>query len=380
MKATGLAIAAIVLAGCGREPAPRPKGAAGKTIPVTAATATLENWPEGYEATGTVRARTAATLASRVMGYVQQVSVQVGERVREGQVLVTLDARDLDANLWRADAGYAEARSAMPEADNAIAAAKANLDLAQLTFRRIDELASKRSVSPQERDEASARLKAAEANYQMAEARRTQLESKIAQAEQEQNAARISRGYAAIAAPFAGVVTNKTVEPGNLAAPGVPLLTVEREGTYRLEAEVDESKVQTIRPGLPARVTFDALNRSFEARVSEIVPSVDAASRAYIVKIDLPAVPELRSGMFGKAVFSLGKRSVLVVPASAIQERGQLQSVFVIANGEVRTRLIATGRREANAVEVTSGLTAGEIVVTAPPATLAEGDCVEVRQ
>ena len=380
MKAIWLLIPAALLAGCGREPAPRPKPAAAKNIPVTAAAASIENWAEVYEATGTVRARTAATLASKVMGYVQQVSAQVGDRVREGQVLVTLDARDLDANLRRAEAASAEARSAVPEADNGIAAAKANLELAQATFRRIDELASKRSVSAQELDEASARLKAAEANYQMAEARRKQLQSKIEQAEQEQNAARISRGYATITAPFAGVVTNKAVEPGNLAAPGVSLLTVEREGAYRLEAEVDESKVKAVRPGMAARVTLDALGRTFDARVSEVVPSVDAASRAYIAKIDLPPAAELRSGMFGKAAFSLGQRAALAIPAAAVQERGQLQSVFVIASGEARTRLITTGRRVANTVEVISGLTAGETVVAAPPATLADGDCVEVRQ
>lgn len=380
MKATWLLIPAALLAGCRREPAPRPKPAATKSVPVTAATAAVEKWAKVYEATGTVRARTVATLASKVMGYVQQVSVQVADRVREGQVLVTLDARDLDANLRRAEAGLAEARSAAPEADNGIAAAKANLELAQATFRRMDELAAKRSVSAQELDEASARLKAAEANYQMAEARRKQLQSKIEQAEQEQNAARISRGYAAITAPFAGLVTSKAVEPGNLAAPGVLLLTLEREGAYRLEAEVDESKVKAVRPGMAARVTLDALGRSLDARVSEVVPSVDAASRSYLAKIDLPPAAELRSGMFGKAAFSLGERPALAIPASAVQERGQLQSVFVIANGEVRTRLITTGRRVANAVEVISGLIAGESIVTAPPPTLADGDCVEVRQ
>jgi RND family efflux transporter MFP subunit len=380
MKATWLAIPVVFLAACGREPAPPPKHGAAKAVPVTAAAVSFENRPETYEATGTVRARTAAALASKFMGYVQQVSVQVGDTVREGQVLVTLDARDLDANLRRAEAASAETRSAAPEADNGIAAAKANLELAQATFRRIDELASKRSVSAQELDEASARLKAAEASYQMAEARRKQLQSKIEQAEQEQGAARINRGYATITAPFAGVVTNKAVEPGNLAAPGIALLTVERAGAYWLEAEVDESKVKAVRPGMTARVTLDALERSFEARVSEVMPVVDAVSRAYTVKIELPAVAGLRSGMFGKAAFSLGQRQALAVPASAVQERGQLQSVFVVTNGEARTRLITTGRRLGSSIEVISGLAVGESVVLAPPPSLADGDCVEVRQ
>jgi RND family efflux transporter MFP subunit len=379
MKPALLLIPILFLASCGREPAVNPKAAKPASVPVSVAATSLQNWPEVYEATGTVRARTAAVIASKVMGYVQQVSVQAGDHVREGQALVRLDARDLEANLRRAEAGRAEAVSALPEVENGIAAARANYELAQATFRRIDDLASKKSVAPQEFDEASARLKAAQANYEMAQARREQLQSKIAQAEQEQRAARIMRDYAAIAAPFAGVVTAKSVDPGNLAAPGAPLLTIEREGAYRLEAEVDESKLAAVRAGQHVQVALDALGRTLDARVSEVVPSVDAASRAYTVKIDLPPMPQIRSGLFGKAAFSLGTRQALAIPSKALQENGQLQSVFVVTNGEARTRLITAGRRFHDAVEVLSGLTAGESVVVAPPAALADGACVEVR-
>ena len=379
MKTLCLVASAILLVSCARQDAPRPKAAVKPPVPVSVAAVSLHNWPDVYEATGTVRARTTAVIASKVMGYVQRVSAQVGDRVREGQALVTLDARDLDASLRRAEAGRAEAQSALPEAENGIAAAKANLDLAQATFRRIEELAAKKSVSTQEFDEASAKLKAAQANFEMAGARRAQAQSKLAQAEQERLAARIARDYAAIAAPFAGVVTAKSVEPGNLAAPGSPLLVIEREGAYRLEVEVDESKLTAVRAGLAARVTLDSIGRSFDARVVEVVPAVDAASRAYLAKIDLPATAPIRSGLFGKAAFSLGSRQELAIPAKALQERGQLQSVYVVANGEARTRLITAGRRLQDAVEVLSGLTAGESVVVAPPSDLADGDCVEVR-
>ena len=126
-------------------------------VPVQVATVASQTWPDAYEATGTVRARTAAVLSSKVMAYVRQVAVQVGDRVREGQELVTLDAQDLDANVRRAEAAEAEVRSAFPEADNGVAGAKANLDLAQSTFKRMEELAAKKSISNQEFDEASAR-------------------------------------------------------------------------------------------------------------------------------------------------------------------------------------------------------------------------------
>ena len=224
----------------------------------------------------------------------------------EGQLLVTLDSQDLDANVRRAEAAEAEVMSAIPEADNGVAGAKANLDLAQSTFKRMEELASKKSISNQEFDEASARLKSAQAAYEMARAKRAQLDSKRAAVQQEIRGATIMRDYTRISAPFSGVVTAKSVEPGNLAAPGAPLLTIEREGAYRLEASVDESRLPFVKAGQTVDVALESLDRRFTARVSEIVPAVDAASRAYIVKIDLPAVPNLRSGMFGRAMFPTG--------------------------------------------------------------------------
>jgi RND family efflux transporter MFP subunit len=307
------------------------------------------------------------------------VNVQVGDHVRQGQALITLDARDLDVSLRRAEAGRAEVESAIPELENATAAAKANLDLAQTTFQRMQELAAKKSISNQELDEASARLKAAQANYEMMRSRRAQVSSKTAVVEQEVRAAGIMRDYAQLAAPFSGVVITRTVEPGNLATPGSPLLTLEQDGLYRLEASVDESKLANVRVGQAVEAVLEA-DRKLSARVSEIVPSVDSASRSYMVKLDLPAAPRLRTGMFGRAIFPLGMQKVVAVPLAALMERGQLQSVFVAEDGVAHTRLVTTGRRTKDAVEVLSGLNAGEKVVLPVPVGLRDGARVEVRQ
>jgi RND family efflux transporter MFP subunit len=319
-------------------------------------------------------------LSSKVMAYVQQVAVQVGDRVREGQLLVTLDSQDLDANVRRAEAAEGEVRNAIPEADNGIAAAKANMDLAQSTFKRMDELASKKSISNQELDEAWARLKAALAAYDMARAKRNQLDSKQAQVQQETRAATIVRDYARISAPFPGLITARSAEPGNLSAPGAPLLSIEREGTYRLEVSIDESRLPSVKVGQTVDVALEAINRQATARVSEIVPTVDAASRAYTVKIDLPALPNLRSGMFGRAWFPLGTRKVVAIPPPAMVEHGQLQSVFVVEDGFAHTRLVTSGKHREDAVEVLSGLIEGERVVSPVPSGLTDGARVEVRQ
>jgi len=374
-----LSIPVLLLSSC-RNEAPR-RAATPQTSPITVQISAIatEEWPGTYETTGTIRARTTATISSKVMAYVQQVSVQVGDHVRQGQELITLDARDLDASLRRAEAGRAEVESAIPELENATAAAKANLDLAQSTFKRMEELAAKKSISNQEFDEASAHLKAAQANYQMMSSRRAQVASRMAVAEQDVRGAGIVRDFAKLSAPFSGVVITKNVEPGNLATPGSPLLTIEQDGLYRLEASVDESQLASVRVGQAVDAVVGT-DRKLNARVAEIVPSVDAASRTYIVKLDLPATQQLRTGMFGRAIFPVGTRKVVAVPFGALTERGQLQSVFVVEDGMAHTRMVTTGRRTGTSAEVLSGLNAGEKVVVSVPAGLQDGTRVEVRR
>jgi multidrug efflux system membrane fusion protein len=368
----------IWLAGCGERDVVASRESS-PAFPVSIEAATSQQWPSLYEATGTVRARSSAIISAKWTGYVREVKVQVGDRVGEGQLLVSLDTRDLDANANRAVAGREEVRGGIGEAESGVAIAKANLELAQVTFKRINELYEKKSISDQEFDEASAKLKAAQAGFEMARAKRVQLDSKLAQADQEVRGSQVTQSYAEIQAPFPGIVTTKSVEPGNLAIPGVPLLTIERD-SYRLEAAVEESKLTTIKLGQLVFVTLDGINRRFDARVSEIVPAVDATSRTYTVKIDVPAVPTLRSGLFGRAVFRVGARPVLAIPWAAVTEHGQLQSVFAVDGDVARTRLITVGQKADHQVEVLSGLSAGEKVVSPVPQGLSDGARIEVNR
>lgn len=374
-----LILVAIGLVGCGGTPKEKPVDFT-TPIAISVVRASAETWPSIYEATGTVRARTSAVISSQLMGYVREVRVTTGDRVRAGQLLVVLDTRDLDANARRAEAAREEVRSSLPEADSAVTVAKANLDLAQATFSRMKELFQKTSISNQEFDEASAKLKAAQAAYEMARARRTQVDSKLAQSEQEVRAADITRTYGQVSAPFAGIVTAKTVEPGTLAMQGTPLLTIEREGAFRLEAAVEESRLSAIKVGQAVSVTLESIDHAVVARVSEIVPAVDAASRSYLVKVDLPTLPAIRSGVFGRAAFRIGSRPALTIPMRAVSQRGQLQSVMVAENGIAHTRLITDGQKSTDRTEVLSGLAAGEKVICPVPQGLSDGARVEVRR
>jgi membrane fusion protein, multidrug efflux system len=362
MRAIGFVVAAAaVLAGCG-EPVRVESAGVGPVTGVTIVAAAVVERAGVYETAGTVKARSVATISAKWMGFVREVKVSVGDRVAAEHLLVTLDARDLDAAAARARAG-------VPEAESGIAAARANLELAQATFRRMKELYGKKSISDQEFDEASARLRSAEAAEALARARR-------AQVDQEIRAADVARSYAEVTAPFAGVVTAKAVEPGNLAAPGAPLLTIEGGG-YRLEAEVEQAR--TVRAGQAVSVTLDGVARTIAARVGEVVPSVNTASRAYTVKIDLPAEAAIRSGVFGRASFASGGTSELAIPAAAVIRRGQLESVFVVDAGVARLRMVTLGTEANGSVTVRSGLSAGERVIVPAPSGLEDGARVEAR-
>lgn len=374
------AVILVALSGCGGKHAPETtKTAPAAKLPVTVTPLTMSEWPDGFEAVGTVAARTVTTVAGRVMGTVMEVRVRAGDRVAAGQTLVTVDARDLEAAQRQAQAGLDEAKGAIPEAESAIAAAQAQFDLAQSTLRRMKELHEKRSLSAQEFDESNARVKVQEAAVAMARARRRQIDDKIRQAEQAVQQSRIARGYAEIKAPFAGLVLARRVEPGALSAPGVPLIDVEQTGDYRLEAIVEESRLGAVKQGAMTTVAVDAIAAPLTGRVVEIAPAVDPGSRAFVVRIDLPANPALRGGLFGRARFSTGTRQVLAVPRAAVETQGQLQSVMVEEGGVARARLVSLGAAREETVEVLSGLRAGDRLILPRPAGLVDGAPVEVR-
>jgi multidrug efflux pump subunit AcrA (membrane-fusion protein) len=375
------AILILMTAACSRE---KTTLAASATQPPASAeqieTVTPSPIVDTYRASGTVRARYTAAIAAKIAANILEIRVQAGDRVTAGQTLAVLDRANLEANLRRAEAACAEAESAIAEAENAITAANANLDLARVTHRRFEDLLAKASVSQQESDESQARLKSAGAALEMAASKRRQAEARRSQAEAELAAARVALSYATLAAPFSGLVTERKADPGSLATPGTPLLAVAREGNLRLETSIDESRLGLVRIGEPVTVEIDGLNRTVSGRVAETAPSIDASTRSFIAKIDLPAVAGLRAGMFGRAAFAGSEREALLVPQSAVLERGQVRSVYVVEEEIARLRLVTLGEARDNRREILTGLTAGERIIVAPPPLLADGTRVAIQE
>ena len=336
-------VLSLLVAACGR-PATAPSP---ETVQAPLVIARRTSLPVFHSVAGTVRSQTASTLAANVVGTVVRVAVAEGDRVRAGDVLVEIDAREPRAQAERARAGR-------DELERAIEAAAASAQLAETTYRRFEALRERGSASQQEYDEALARHTAAQAEVARLTASRAGARASVTQAD-------AVLGYSSLRAPIAGIVTARFVDPGAQAAPGVPLVAIEEERTTRVDATVPE--------GIPvtagARAFVEAGDQRLEARVVRVQPSVDSIARSALVKLEL-ARP-LRSGTYVRVSFPVGERTAVVIPATALVRRGQLTSVFFIGNDNVaRMRLVTVGATNGADVEVLSGLDPGESIVSAP--------------
>ena len=323
--------------------------------------------PDAMEATGTVRAALSAQLASQVMGTITRVNVHEGDHVRRGEVLVSIDEAQQQA-------AYSSAKAGLQASQEAIAAADADYALAEATMKRYQALYDKKSLSPQEYDEIKTKLAAAQARRDAAHAGRTQAEAGVSQAS-------TAMSFTKVRAPFDGVVTSKQAEPGAMAAPGVPLLVVEDPSRFRLEAQVDESKIGAVKLGETVPVVIDVLgDQPIEGKVTQIVPAADPNSRTFTVKIDLPANPQVRSGLFGRARFPRGQREAIDIPRSAVLSRGQLQAVYVVGSDQsANLRFVTLGAASGDQIEVLSGLQNGDRIVAQPGDRELSGKQVEAQ-
>ena len=245
-----------------------------------------------FEAGGVVQARTTATIMARILAPVREVRVAPGDRVRAGQVLIVLDGRDLAAQARSARAAALAADQGVTAAASEQQAAEAALALARATHERIAGLHAKRSATAQELDDATGALRAAEARAAGAAARAQAAVSGVEGARAASEAAGTTESFARITAPFDGVVTEKMVEPGNMAAPGTPLMRLEDTRGFRLDVRVDESRIGQIAPGAIVPVSLDSgtggAPTTVSGTVAEIGRAVDADARAFLVKIALP--------------------------------------------------------------------------------------------
>jgi len=293
------------------------------------------------EAIGTLKAASRTIISAKVLATIDAITVSAGEQVKEGDVLVKLDDKDLQARL--------------KQAEQVLIAATATRKEAETSYARVKPLIAKNAATQVQLDEAVRRLEVSRAEE--------------LRAEQGVKEAAVLLSYATIKAPKSGRIVDRFAEPGDTSHPGEPILVLYDASSLRLEAPVLERLAVKLSPGDKVNVYIDALDREVEATIDEIVPQADAPSRSFLVKASLPRSDDLYEGMFGRLRIPAGQRRHLCLATDAIHRVGQLEFVDVVdEDGQIEKRFIKTGRLGMpGRIEVLSGLKAGERVVLQHP-------------
>ena len=329
-----LGVMAGSLSACGRAE-DRTEAKAAEPIPVTVAPVTTIDTAERLEAGGVVAARESASLSTRLVATISGIRVKAGDRVRAGDVLITLDARDATEHTGQARASAVAAEKTLAQARTERSAAEAEHRLASAWQKRIATLHVRNSATDQELDEADARLSAAVARLGGTQAGIEGADANLASARAAVGAAAATESFTTVRAPFDGLVTERLTDPGNQAAPGIPLLRIESDGPRQVIVRVDEARAPYVHTGDRVVVLIDAANEQgaadtgLDGVVTEVARAVGTDQRAFAVKVSLPSTVTARTGTFARVVFKGAPRRALLVPAHAIQRHGQVLVVYV---------------------------------------------------
>ena len=344
-----LTTATLVMTSCGSDDKKATADNSPAISVVTHNVAANENSPF-LSVSGKIQATNSADLSTRMMGYVNKVHVNVGDKVNKGQLLVSINNADLQAQQAQVNAGITEATVAFNNA--------------QKDYKRYQNLFASASASQKELDDMTA-------NYEMSKAR-------LEAANQMKNEVSSQFAYSNITAPFSGTVTSKNIEAGDMANPGVPLISIETPGNFEVIAMVPETEISQIKRNAEVNVIVKSINQNLKGKVIEVSSSAKNTGGQYLVKIALDKTDaHILSGMFVSVRFPVEKQksTVLVsIPTSAIINNGQLSGVYTVSQSNTAIlRWLRLGRTYGDQVEVLSGLSADEAYIVSAEGKLFNG-------
>ena len=308
-------------------------------------------------ASGKIQAAKSANLSTRTMGFVNKIYVNVGDKVSKGQLLLSINNTDLQAKRAQVNAGITEAKVAFINAEK--------------DYTRFKNLFAENSASQKELDDMTA-------HYEMAKAR-------LEGANQMKNEIDAQFKYANIRAPFSGMVTNKFIEAGDMANPGMPLIAVESPKQYEVTAMVAESDISQVKPNAKVDVLVKSMNQSISGVVTEISTSAKNTGGQYLVKIALDKTnAKILSGMFATVQFPIEKtvttRSMIMVPTSSIVLKGSLKGIYTVSEQNTAIlRWLRLGKTFGENVEVLSGLSADESYIVSAEGKLYNGAKITIQ-
>jgi len=332
-----LPAATVLLAACGQPAAP----AAGNAPSLPPARVSLigvqtTDTSSVLEVSGTVRPVARASLAAKVMGVIEEMPVTLGQRVQAGDVVARIAAGEIGARVAQAQSQLNQARRDLTRERTLLGKNASTADMVR------------------------------------------NLEDRVTMTEAMVREAEVMLGYVTVRAPFDGVVARKPANAGDLAAPGQPLIELEGVGDFQVEAGIPDSSAGLLAPGTSVAIEVPAAGVRFSGRLVELSSASDARARTVMARFAVPAGTAIRSGQFARVQVPGATVRALLVPATAVSTLGQMERVFVAGeDNRAVLRLVRTGARHGDRIEVLSGLAHGERVV--PPAGLVEGQALEVQ-
>ena len=290
------------------------------------------------ELVGTVQAVEQAAIAAKISGNIVNLPVVLGSRVQKGDLLLEIRAGEISAKVQQV---------------------KAQLGQAERNLTREKNLLKKKAATPETVKSLEDQVRIARAAYREAT---TMLE------------------YTRIIAPFSGIITRKLTNIGDLATPGKILLNMEEENNLQVLTDIPEAMILQINKGDTLSVFIPSVNLSVEGKVAEIAPTADPSSRTAPIKLKVPPNKQLRSGQFARVTLAMTSSETLTVPSSALSTYGQMERIFVETDGKAKLRLVRSGTRSQDRIEILSGLQENEIVITSNTTTLVDGQPIVIQE
>jgi RND family efflux transporter MFP subunit len=326
------------------------------TVPITTNMPLLDN-SSFISASGKVEAVQNANLSTRMMGFVNNIHVKVGDQVKKGQLLISIHSADISAQKAQASASITEAMAYLKNTEK--------------DYNRFKALFDDNSATQKEMDDMTA-------NFEMAKAR-------LDAANQLKNQANAQLSYSNIIAPFSGIITGKYTNKGAMANPGIPLLSIETPGKFHVVAMVPESEIVNIKTSSDVTVRVKSINKTIKGKVTEISTSAQNTGGQYLVKVVLDTtVAHLLSGMFATVQFPVKNNrttpGVVLVPVSAIVTNGGLKGIYTVSEQNTAIlRWLRLGKTYGNKIEVLSGLTSEEYYIETAEGKLFNGVKVTIQ-
>jgi len=375
---TGLGI--TFLASCGQPDRSRlPGEAEGDDHPVSVARAEMRAIPRAISATGSLAAQEQSTLSAKVAGRLERLNVDIGSVLRQGDLVAQIEPRDYDLGLQQAAAALAQARTALGlplEGDDdrielervtAVKQAQAVLEEAGKNRDRVKSLSVSGIASQSEVDTVESAYTVAMARYETALEESRGRMATAAQRRAELEQARKRLADASVRAPFDGAVQARPASVGEYVAVGAPIVQLVKTDPLRLRLEVPERECLLVRTGQLVHLLVEGDTNTYSGWIARLSPAVDEQTRMLRVEADVPRQGALRPGLFARArIIVTEQEQALTVPAEAMITFAGLEKVVVVQDGKAVEKVVTTGRRGPDWVEVVTGLGAGEMLVLSP--------------